>query len=91
MAYKVYEVQRKNQETGHYFFSPATMSFFKSKVNPNEILYKDKYFITEETNLSGVKKFSVREFNAESGDIHTVGEFHKFSSRKEAKDYMMTL
>ena len=88
MAYKVADVKRINARTGHFFFKPDTMRFFKSKVNPNEMLYKDKYFITSETNPSGETRFTIREFNAESGDVHTIGDFHKFPTRKEAEDYM---
>jgi hypothetical protein len=69
------DVKRINAEKGFHFFSPDTMRFFKSKIESQ--LYADKYFITSEKKgfEDSTRGYSVREFNKDTGDIETIGEF----------------
>ncbi len=95
---KIWEVQKINEEKGHYFFSKDTMNFFSSRIETKGDLIGDKFFVTSEQfkpspGIDGTidgsfpRKFSVREFNKESGDIHTVGEFQEFSTKKAAEAF----
>ena len=79
------EIREKNKSIDNYFFSKDTMRFFKSKIETGVL--KDKYFITSEINPSDVKKYTIREAT-EEGEIKTVGDFHSFTSVKQAKQFL---
>ena len=77
------DVKRINREKGRYWFSPDTMSFFKSRIESQ--LFDNKYFITSEKAPHRKRKYSIRKFNKKTGAISTVGEFNQYSSIAEAK------
>lgn len=82
------DVMRKNREEGQHWFSPATMSFFKSRVETSGDLIKNKYFVTSEKAPSpGSKRlYSIRKFDKETGDVNTVGEFQEYSTKAQAEN-----
>ena len=69
---------------GHWF-DEGTMRFFKTKLPENGYeLASGWYFITRETNPSGISRYSVRRLD-DAGDIRTVGEFHSYTSAAAAR------
>ncbi|MFH1635796.1 MAG: hypothetical protein ABIG63_17530 [Chloroflexota bacterium] len=77
------DIKAANYDTGGHFFDKGTMRFFRSRVDqevhqgPGGV-----FFVTSEQFVpSGgrpmPRKYSVRRFNPESGDIVTAGEFNE--------------
>ena len=64
--YTVDDVRRFNERSGHYFFEPATLRFFKSRIG--QFLYGSRYrgryqghyFTTSEQGPSGPRAYTVR-------------------------------
>lgn len=74
-------IQRANERLGRNWFSPDTMKFFNSKIDP--VVHHGKYFVSSEKGPSGVRKYSVREATP-MGEIKTVGEFGEHASMRHA-------
>jgi hypothetical protein len=77
------DVRAANKVIGHYWFDRSSMKFFKTRIMSR--LIGGKYFITRETAPSNQTRFSVRRAN-DDGSINTVGEFHSYLFREDAKD-----
>ncbi len=75
------EVKQANKETGHYWFSPDTMRFFKSKVETD--LISGCYFVTSEKGPSGPRRYTVRMVNTDS-TIDTAGDFQGYATKLQA-------
>lgn len=84
---KLSEVEMINKEKGLHFFDKDTIKFFNSKIETKGNLIGDKYFITSEKNEDNPRLFSVREFNKETGDTDTIGEFQEFKTRRQAENF----
>ena len=80
------DLRAKNKAAGFYFFSPATMKFFKSKIESS--LIGGRYFITSEMYGPGNKVYNVRMAEAD-GSIKTVG--NDYSSKEAAKNVILKL
>ena len=89
------EIKQANARAGYYFFAPATMRFFRSRVSST--IYQGVggiYFITSEqfVDSNGVRasrRFTVRQFNPITGMIKSVGDFNKLTysmAQKTAKN-----
>ena len=90
------DAKRINKEKGQYFFSPDTMRFFKSKIERDILrfgqLIDNKYFVTsEQFDYDSPRLYSIREFNPDTGDIKTVGEFQEFKNKKTAREFAWCL
>ena len=75
------EIKNRNIEAGEHFFDAEAIKFFNSKV------YKTTHgfhFTTSERGPSGVRCYSVRVIDWETGRIKTVGKFQQFSTLREA-------
>lgn len=77
------EVRKANADAGGYWFSPASMRFFKTRIVSGII--KGRYFVTAETGPSGVERFSARIVN-DGADIGTIGHFNSFLDIEDAKE-----
>jgi hypothetical protein len=83
------EAERINIQKGFYWFSKGTKRFFGSSIsrtlysNDGKIYYfwskEDSGFIPPIT-----KKWSVRRFNYETGEVDTIGEFCEHNSVSSA-------
>lgn len=82
------DVRAANRINGMYFFSPDTMRFFKSKIVSS--LLGGKYFITRETDPHGKTRFTIREVMPDA-HIKTVGDFHSYLFREDAKEEIKSL
>jgi hypothetical protein len=77
----IQEIKKRNIEVGEHFFDAETIRFFDSRI------YKTThgfYFTTSERGPSGVRRYSVRVIDWETGHIETVGNFQQFSTLREA-------
>ena len=75
------EIKNRNIEAWEHFFDEEAISFFNSKI------YKTThglYFTTSERGPSGVRCYSVRVIDWETGRIKTVGKFQQFLTLREA-------
>ncbi len=86
------EIKQRNRAAGFYFFEPATMRFFDSRVVPGTYTSKNGelvYFITSEqfhgSAGSEPRKFTVRQFNIKTADIDTPGQFNDIRDLSSAR------
>ena len=80
------EVRRANEDRGHYFFEPATLRFFRSRIGST--LYGGRFFVTSEQHVSPMfgadpRRYTVREAMPD-GSIDTVGDFQAYADRRQA-------
>jgi len=76
------EIKTKNKEVGEHFFDDSTMNFFESKISNKTF---GNYFVTSECGPSGLRRYTVREFNPNTGSIKTHGLFQEFDTLREAQ------
>jgi hypothetical protein len=79
------ELKAANKASGYFWFSPATMKFFNSKIESQ--LIAGKYFISSEKyKTTSPRDYSIREVMGKDGDIRILkGDF---KSKQEAKEYL---
>jgi hypothetical protein len=78
------QIEYANTSAGHYFFSPSTMRFFRSKIASRSII-GGRYFITsEQFDASSPRLYTIRIAN-DDGSIDTVGEFQQYETVEAAK------
>ena len=80
------DVVKKAEETGSYFFSKESMSWFNSRLHHK--VYQGRYFITSERDSSGIawdgrRRYTLRAVTPE-GAMTTVGYFGQYHSLQEA-------
>ncbi|OGL47328.1 MAG: hypothetical protein A2W05_09810 [Candidatus Schekmanbacteria bacterium RBG_16_38_10] len=79
--YSMDDIKMINRNKGHYFFSPDSMRFFRSRVGDS--VYQGSggiYFVTsEQFDWKSPRLYTVRSFNPETGGINTVGEFNEMT------------
>jgi hypothetical protein len=75
------DLKALNAENGGCWFEPASMRFFKTKLETG--ILAGGYFITSEKSPGDVRAFTLRSFN-EQGDVKTVGEFHAHRTKAQA-------
>jgi len=87
----IHEIKQRNRERGHYFFEPASMRFFRSRVGSWTLRGEDDrvYFVTSEQFVGSdrhphARRYTVRAMEAD-GVVNTVGEFQAFATLREAK------
>ena len=84
-------IKRANKAAGHFFFEPASMRFFASRVGsfvvegPGGV-----YFVTSEQfrpshGTPAPRRYSVRKFEPETGHVNEGSEFQAFASLSGAK------
>jgi NADPH-dependent ferric siderophore reductase len=79
------DAKQRNEETGHYFFSPDTMRFFKSQVETP--LLGGEYFVTSERAPHDTsRRYTLRQIDWDTGEVNTIGEFYSHRSVDCAKD-----
>lgn len=77
------QVKEANRESGHCWFSPDTMRFFRTRILGG--LVAGKYFVTSEKPPHGPRKYSIREVKNTQGHIWTVGEFCQYGTARAAR------
>lgn len=77
----IQEIKKRNEEAGQHFFDASTMEFFDSRIYKSTYGF---YFATSERGPSGVRRYSVRLIDWETGKIETVGDFQQFRTLREA-------
>ena len=78
------QIEYANTSAGHYFFSPSTMRFFRSKIASRNVI-NGRYFITsEQFDASSPRLYTIRRAN-DDGTIDTVGDFQQYETAKAAK------
>jgi len=81
------EISEANAGAGKYFFTPASMRFFRSRIAPGVI--GGRYFVTSERfvgsdGYTAPREYTVRVAN-DDGTIDTVGDFGAFPTLAEAR------
>lgn len=78
------EIQSAHEKTGGFWFAPATLEWWRTKFSERVMSAPHgAYFLTRETNPSGVRMWSVR-YASDEGEISTVGEFFSYVSEGDA-------
>lgn len=81
------DIKEANKKAGKYFFEPDTMRFFNSRVVSEvytTLWGNYAFFVTREINPSNQLRYSVREFNKQTGDVRTHGEFFGYKTKAVA-------
>ena len=81
------EIKHANEEAGKYFFSPSTLSFFRSRTLCKTFAGPDGvvYFVTsEQFDEDSPRLYTIRVFDPEDGDVDTVGAFQAYETPDEA-------
>ena len=89
--YDIDYIKCANKTRGYHFFDAATMRFFRSRVS--DTVYQGPggiYFVTSEQFVSSsgdkaCRSYTIRQFNPETGDIKTAGEFNKLTRHSAHK------
>lgn len=77
------EFKLLNKQVGSHWFDDATIAFFSSRIsNWNE---SNGLFITSEAGPNGIRAYSVRKANFETGEVKTIGEFQCHKTLGAAK------
>ena len=76
------EIKTRNKEVGQHFFDDRTMEFFNSKVSNKTF---GNYFVTSECGPSGLRRYTVRVFDPNTGGVDTYGLFQEFDTLREAQ------
>src|SRR6266581_2767250 len=92
-------IKRANDEHDFDFFDSSTMQFFRSRVLSQTFEGKgDVYFVTSEqfvgSEYTAPRKYTVRAFNPESGDVRTVQPFNELTRNRAlriARDLAQTV
>ena len=79
-------LKENNAKSGHHWFSPSTMRFFRCRVS--ERLYRADdgtiYFVTSEQRWDDRRRYTVRVTKDLGVTIDTAGEFQAFSTARAA-------
>lgn len=82
------QVRAVNEAAGQYWFEPATMRFFRSRVAGHGYAANDRpdvvFFVTSEKGPGGVRRYSVRVALDGGRNIETAGEFRAYASGQGA-------
>lgn len=84
------DIKAANERAGFFFFEPATLRFFRSRVHSD--VYQGPggvYFVTSEqfrasNGYTAPRLFTVRRFDPETGSADTEGEFQAYGTRGKA-------
>jgi NADP-dependent 3-hydroxy acid dehydrogenase YdfG len=70
--------------TGH-FFDRGSMKFFNSRIGQDVYPAKELiYFVTSERFEQDPRRYTVRSYNVQTGDIDTIGEFQEYRTKAAA-------
>ena len=75
------EIMDLNRKEGRFFFSPATLAFFNSKVHCGP--YQGKHFVTSEKDGRNPRRYTVRTALPD-GTIETLGDFQGYGTLASA-------
>lgn len=85
MLNSIEEIRRANKDAGHYFFSPDTMRFFRSRVGFRIYPVKDgAFFVTSERYDDNAPRLYTVRRAYDDGRIETMGEFQGYGTSAEA-------
>ena len=85
--YSIQDLERHyERKTGGHWFKPETMRFFRSRLS-GELFYSGSlvFFVSSEQGPDGIRAWSVRCYNTETGSIDTAGDFQQHSTLARAK------
>ncbi|RJQ46849.1 MAG: hypothetical protein C4534_02045 [Gaiellales bacterium] len=77
------DVKRANHESGGFWFEPATMRYFQTKIETS--LIAGRYFVTSERHEDEPRRYTCREALPD-GSIESVGQFQQYRTLKEARE-----
>ena len=82
--------QIKKMHTGCWF-SKGAMAFFGTRIEAQGKVFANRFFITSEQPPFGPRAYSIREYDAHSDKIDTVGDFMRYKSEDAAIDKVKEL
>ncbi len=78
------ELKQRNIDAGQHFFDEDAMSFFDSQIHPDVF---GNYFVTSEALPdTGLRRYTVRYMEWESGIVWTQGMFLGYETLRDAYD-----
>jgi hypothetical protein len=90
MGYTMAAIKEVNKAHGGHWFDRSSMRFFDTRLG--QTVYQGPggiYFVTSEQfhdgAFHGARKFTVRQFNPETGDVETAGKFQAYTTGEGAR------
>jgi hypothetical protein len=87
MGWTIDKIKDANARAGQYFFEPATMRFFHSRIL--EQVYEGEggvFFVTSERfGMKHPRLYTVRKFDPETSSVDTASKFQEFKTASGAK------
>lgn len=78
------------KETNRNWFTKEAMAFFNTKIESSVL--KGNYFITSERmELDQDKRYTIRQYNLETKQVTTIGDFRAYTSLESAKQSVRRL
>ncbi len=82
------QMRLRSTAAGYHWFKPDTLRFFEGKIesssNEYGLFISSEQFISSRGNAEP-RRYSVRQFRHDTGQVDTVGEFQEFASLKSAR------
>jgi hypothetical protein len=81
--YTLRDIKSANEAAGHYFFEPATMRFFNSRIC-RSVLAGGFFVTSERFDHNTPRRYTVR-LCLDNGHVETIGAFQQFASADSAR------
>jgi hypothetical protein len=84
-TYTIEDIRLANEAAGKHWFDESSMRFFRTRIY--EPVYHGTggvFFVTSEKSPDGERRYSVRQFHPETGDVDTHGEFNSHRGKAAA-------
>ena len=76
-------VMEYEEKTRGHWFKPETMRFFRSRLPSYGYAHNDSiFFVSSENDGVRGRKYTIREFDSNTGTIETIGEFYQHTKRE---------
>lgn len=82
------EIKARNEAAGQHFFEAGAISFFSSRIGnkvyegPGGIFFVTSEQFKPSRGIPGPRRYTVRKFTPETGNVATFGEFNKLTSAR---------
>lgn len=85
-------MKKRSKHMGRHFFDADSMRFFGSVIESEPT--DDGIFITSEKDSMGIvwdgkRRYTIRKFDWETGEVDDVSEFGQYTTLNEAKEAMV--
>jgi len=88
-SWTIEDIREANARAGKFFFSPATMRFFRSRIGRKVYQTPEgarvAFVTSEQFDDQSPRLYSARSFNPETGETDGIGPFNKLTKREATR------